>query len=101
MSCRGIKHTEPPQSSVKTPRPRVSEAAIRATSVEIILLYCVAAKQYRKAVQIFDYHQLPFLLASMDESKFSKKLPGTSLYHAPEDNETLSNRIQCAKTPNH
>lgn len=35
----------------------------------------------------------------MDESRFSKKLSGTPLYYAPEDNETLSNRIKCAKNP--
>lgn len=32
----------------------------------------------------------------MDESIFPPKLSGTSLYYAPEDNETLSNRIKCA-----
>lgn len=91
-----MKHTENPQRSVKTPRSRVSEAATRATWLKTILAHCVAAKQCRKAFQIFDQHQLLFVFARMDESIFPPKLSGTSLYYAPEDNETLSNRIKCA-----
>lgn len=83
------------QSSVKTSRSSVLDAATRVASVKAILPHYVAAKQCRKAFQIFDQHQLLFVFTSMDEFRFSKKLPGTSLYYAPEDTETLANRIKC------